>query len=167
LLLINLGDGPYVADVGFGGLTLTGPLKLEADIVQETPHETFRVRRAGDAFIMQADISGAWKSLYRFELQQQFLVDYEVTNWYLSNHPQSPFVTGLIAARPDSDHRYALRNNEFTVHHRRGGTERHLLTSAAELRTTLESTFRLTLPTRPELDVALERLVASTEPVLA
>jgi len=32
--------------------------------------------------------------LLRFDLQEQFLPDYEVTNWYLSNHPSSHFVTG-------------------------------------------------------------------------
>src|SRR5262245_7124405 len=32
LLLLDLGDRPYVADVGFGGLTLTAPLRLEVDV---------------------------------------------------------------------------------------------------------------------------------------
>src|SRR5579862_8685786 len=36
-------DQPYIADVGFGGLTLTGPLRLVADVEQATPHETFRL----------------------------------------------------------------------------------------------------------------------------
>ena len=34
---------PYIADVGFGGLTLTAPLRLQADIEQATPHEPFRL----------------------------------------------------------------------------------------------------------------------------
>lgn len=37
---------------------------------------------------------------YRFGLQEQLQADYEVASWYLSNHPQSHFVTGLIASRP-------------------------------------------------------------------
>jgi N-hydroxyarylamine O-acetyltransferase len=86
-------------------------------------------------------------------------VDYEVTSWYLSNHPQSQFVTNLIAARPDVDRRYALRNNEFTVHHLDGRTERRLLTTLADVRATLESAFRIALPSSPDLDTAVARLM--------
>jgi len=160
LLLVNLNDRPYVADVGFGGLTLTGPLRLQADIEQATPHEPFRLGRTDDAFVMQAKIGSMWTALYRFDLQEQFLPDYEVTSWYLSNHPASQFVTGLIAARPDSDRRYALRNNELAVHHLNGSTERRVLTSAVGLRATLEDIFRLALPDGPELHAALERVIA-------
>jgi N-hydroxyarylamine O-acetyltransferase len=109
---------------------------------------------------MQAHFGGAWKSLYLFDLQEQLLPDYEVTNWYLSNHPESHFVTGLIAARADRDRRYALRDNELAVHDVNGQTERRVLTSAAGLRAALEDAFRLTLPDGPELGAALERLVA-------
>ena len=56
--------------------------------------------RAGDALVMEARIGGIWAALYRFDLQEQFLADYEVSNWYLSNHPGSRFVTQLIVARP-------------------------------------------------------------------
>jgi len=159
LLLLDLGDRPYVADVGFGGLTLTAPLRLEVDVEQSTPHEPFRVIGSGDGFVMQAKIAGAWKSLYRFDLQEQFPVDYEVTNWYLSNHPSSHFVTGLIAARPDRDRRYALRGNELVVHHMGGNTDRRLLASTEALRGALETTFGLTLPDGPELQAALKRVV--------
>jgi N-hydroxyarylamine O-acetyltransferase len=160
LLLVNLDDRLYVADVGFGGLTLTAPLRLQPDIEQATPHEPFRLIKTGGAFMMQAHVGGAWKPLYRFDLQEQLLPDYEVTNWYLSNHPDSHFVTGLIAARADLDCRYALRNNELAVHHVNGQTERRVLSSAAGVRAALEDAFRLTLPVGPELDAALERLVA-------
>ena len=160
LLMIDLDDRPYIADVGFGGLTMTGPLRLEVDSVQRTPHEPFRLMKSDDAFIMQAKCGESWRSLYVFDLQQQVLSDYEVVNWYLCNHPSSHFVTGLVAARPDRDRRYALRGKELTVYHMNGGTDRRLLTSASELRESLEVTFRVTLPEGPELQAALERVFA-------
>jgi N-hydroxyarylamine O-acetyltransferase len=159
LLLIDLDNGRYVADVGFGGLTLTAPLRLESAIEQQTPHEPFRLMKSGDGFVMQASVAGTWRSLYRFDLQEQFLADYEVTNWYLSNHPSSHFVTGLIAARPDLDRRHVLRGNELAVHYVNGRTERRLLTSTEGLRAELEDTFRLTLPDGPEVLTALERVI--------
>ena len=159
LLLIDLDDQPYIADVGFGGLTLTAPLRLQAEIEQSTPHEPFRLIRAGDRFVMEAKLAGDWKPLYAFDLVEQFLADYEVTNWYLSNHPSSHFVTGVIAARPDRGCRYALRHNELAVHYVDGRTERRILTSSDELRAALENTFRLTVPDGPEVQAAFERVI--------
>src|SRR5688572_5587915 len=56
LLLIELDDLRYVADVGFGGGTLTAPLRLEVDIEQRTPHEPFRLIASGEGFVMQVGI---------------------------------------------------------------------------------------------------------------
>jgi N-hydroxyarylamine O-acetyltransferase len=159
LLLVTLGPDRYVADAGFGGLTLTGPLRLEADVEQTTPHEPFRLVAADDDFVMEASFGGSWNALYRFGLQEQLLADYELTNWYLSNHPESRFVTGLMAARPDADRRYALRDNALSIHHRDGRTEQRLLT-ARELEDALRTLFRIRLPRTPALTDALQRLAA-------
>jgi N-hydroxyarylamine O-acetyltransferase len=159
LLRVDLEDGPYVVDVGFGGQTLTAPLRLEPDVDQSTPHEVFRLVTAGDGFKMQCRIGAAWKSLYRFDLQEVFEPDYEILNYYASTYPQSRFVTALMAARPATDRRYALANNQLTVHHLRGPTERRVLASVSELREALEGVFLLRLPDAPELDPALARLL--------
>jgi N-hydroxyarylamine O-acetyltransferase len=163
VLLIHLDGERYIADAGFGGQTLTTPLRLIPGLEQETPHGVFRLLAAADSFEMQALIDNIWKPLYRFDLQPQFLADYEVTSWYLSNHPECFFVTSLIAARPAADCRYALRNNQFTVHRLSGETETRNLSTAAELRDTLEKTFLIKLPDAPELDQALTRLTAASQ----
>jgi N-hydroxyarylamine O-acetyltransferase len=167
LLLINLDGTSYIADAGFGGLTLTGPLRLQPGLEQATPHEPFRLVSAGDEFLLQAQFGGSWRTLYRFGLQEQFLADYNVTNWYLSNHPESRFVTRLIAARPDADRRYALLNNELTVHCLDGRTERRVLGTVAELQETLRTVFRLKVPVTPDLDTALARICAMRHSALA
>jgi N-hydroxyarylamine O-acetyltransferase len=158
LLRVDLDGQPYLADVGFGGLTLTAPLRLEVDLEQSTPHEPFRIKADVGEFIMQAHISGSWRSLYRFTLERQFMADYEVANWYVSTHPLSRFVNGLIAARPARKCRYALLNNEFSVHRPGEQTEKRTLTTAAELRRVLEEDFQLMLPATEEIDNALQRI---------
>jgi N-hydroxyarylamine O-acetyltransferase len=163
LLGVKLNEKPYIADVGFGILTPTGPLRLEPDIEQATPQEPFRLIQAGQDFVMQAKIRGDWKTLYRFDLQEQFLPDYEVSNWYVSTHPDSIFVTGLLVAQPATDRRYALRNNEFSVHYLNGSTERRFLANVAEMRETLEGIFHLILPETPELEAALAKLPLQAE----
>ncbi len=163
LMRVDLDAGPFVADVGFGAQTLTGPLRLEPDIEQATPHEPFRLVRAGDGFRMQSKIDGAWKSLYRFDQQEQFQPDYEVSNYYLSTFPGSHFLHSLMVGRTDADRRYALRNNQFSVHHLNGTMERRSLTSAAELRRVLEGPFGIRLPDTEELDAVLERFARVKE----
>lgn len=75
LLYVELHEKSYIADVGFGILTPTGPLRLELTSEQATPHESFRLIRAGQEFVMQAKIRGDWKTLYRFDIQEQLLPD--------------------------------------------------------------------------------------------
>jgi N-hydroxyarylamine O-acetyltransferase len=160
LLRVDLDDATYIADAGFGVQTPTGPLRLEPDIEQDTPHEPYRLARRADTFLMQAKIGDGWKTLYRFGLEEQLLPDYEIVSWYLSNHPESRFVNALMAARPAPGRRYTLRNNEFTVRILGGGVERQVLASVAEMRAALEGPLGLRLPRSAELDAALNRLIA-------
>jgi N-hydroxyarylamine O-acetyltransferase len=159
LLLIEIDQEPFIADVGFGGFTFPTPLRLIPDLEQPTSLEVFRLIKTDNTFVVQANINQAWKSLYHFDLQVQHLPDYEVSNWYVSTHPDSIFTNNLILARIDPDRRYALRNNQFTIHHRQGQTEQHSLTSVNALRTAIQDTFHLQLPEHWDLDSALQRLV--------
>src|SRR5690606_21362649 len=115
---------------------------------------------AGDDFVMEARLRGAWVPLYRFDLQEHHPPDYEVANWFVATHPGSPFVNGLIAARTAPDRRYALRNNELAVHHLDGPTDRRTLATAPGLRGVPQATSGLTRPDAPELDAVLPRLTA-------
>jgi N-hydroxyarylamine O-acetyltransferase len=163
LLRVELDQQTYIADVGFGGLTLTAPLRLVTEAEQQTPHEPFRLLLHGSGYSLQAKLDQAWKPLYTFDLQEQYQPDYEVTNWYLSNHPESHFVTGLIVARPDVDRRYALRNNHYAVRHLDGTTERQTVTTVPALCAILADTFRITLPDASALEPALQRLIERTD----
>jgi N-hydroxyarylamine O-acetyltransferase len=162
LLRVELSDGPYIADVGFGGQTLTAPIRLVTNVAQPTPHEPFRLIDQEGDFVLQTQIRDTWKSLYRFDLRPHLQVDYEVLNWYVSTHPQSPFVSNLMAARPAPGRRYALYNNTLTVHETNGESRQRTLASTDDIRAVLESTFGLRLPTDPALDAALARWGASS-----
>ncbi|TIU14017.1 MAG: arylamine N-acetyltransferase, partial [Mesorhizobium sp.] len=123
LLRVELDGRTYIADVGFGGLTLTAPLLLRPGLEQKTPHETFRMVETGDHFRLQANVGGDWRTVYRFDMQQNYEVDYSVSNHFLSTHPTSHFLSSVIAARALPGRRYALRNNRLSTHHLGGRTE--------------------------------------------
>lgn len=158
VLLVHL-DEPWIADVGFGGIVLTAPLRLLDETWQTTPHGEFRLRVAGDDRILAAMLGGVVTPIYRFDLQPQHRPDYELPNWYLSTHPDSHFLASLMLARIDGDDRHTLRNGTYTV--RRGDTviEQRAAASVDELRSILTDAFKLTLPDTPALDDALARFV--------
>ena len=156
------GVGLCIVDVGFGGPTLTGPLRLIPDVEQATPHETFRLLETGrQSFVLEMRLRTQWQPLYSFDLQPQVLADYQLSNWYLSNFPESPFVRGLMAARVTPGGRYALFNNRLSTHYLHGESEQILLTSPGELREALAGVLRITLPDDdPGLPGILARIAA-------
>jgi N-hydroxyarylamine O-acetyltransferase len=165
LLLVELEGKRYISDVGFGGQMPTAPLLLEADKVQDTPHGQYQLTRSGVEFTLQSNVKGTWKPLYRFDLMEHFREDYEISNWYLSHHPESHFVTGLLVARPDVNptRRYALTGNELSTHYMDRETEKHTIKTVAELREILEQIFLVTVPDVPGLNEVLGKLVKKEE----
>ncbi len=161
LMQVTVEGEPWIADVGFGGQTLTAPLRLVAGIEQPTPHESCRLRPEGSGFVLEAHMPEGWQALYFFELHEQQLADYEVSNWYLAHHPQSQFVNGIVAARAGPDRRHTLRNTRYAIHHRGGATERREIASVAEFRDVLAGDLRIALPDHPRLDERLAVLLSA------
>jgi N-hydroxyarylamine O-acetyltransferase len=161
LLLIEIDGQRFLTDVGFGGNVLTAPLLLDSSDEQATPHEPFQVLKDGDRYLVQFKMRGEWVKLYRFDLSEQLLPDHEQGNWFVSTHPESIFVNGLLAARAEPDRCYALHNNELSVHRRDAGSEKRSL-SARELRDALTDLFKLRLAGLDGLDDALARLASGT-----
>ena len=168
LLLVELAGERWIADVGFGGITLTAPLRLEAGTVQQTPHEAFRldVLESGN-WLLRAQLGETWRDVYRFDLAPQFDMDYAVSNFYVNKHPTSPFVSNLMLARATESERHTLLNGKLGCYGS-GSSSHRELTSVLELRQTLEQVFRIRLPdaaglvTGAELDAVLARCLDAT-----
>lgn len=158
LLAVDIDGQRYLADAGFGGNVMTGPLLLDEAREQATPHEPFQVLKDGEKYVLQFKMRGDWMKLYRFDLSEQLLPDREQGNWFVSTHPRSIFVNGLLAARAEPDRRYALGNNELSVHILNGATEKRTLKTVAEMRDALTDLFKLRLAGLDGLDAALARL---------
>jgi arylamine N-acetyltransferase len=133
-------DGPLLVDVGFGGQTLTSPIRLEAGPVQETRHEPYRIRELNDGYQLEAEIRGEWQPLYMFTTRPQPRIDLEVGSWYVSTHPNSFFVTGLTAAVVTDDARYNMRGRHLAIH-RAGNTEQIRFDTAADVLDALTDRF--------------------------
>jgi N-hydroxyarylamine O-acetyltransferase len=165
LMQVTIGGERYVADVGFGGLVLTAPLRLAPGIEQSTPHEPHRILEEGGIHSMQAQVAGEWQTLYAFEMNEAQVADYEVSNWYLSNFPQSHFVAIVVAARSMPGLRHALRGNRYSVHHVGGNTERRFLMGVKEFLEVLEGPFGIRVPRSAKLEEKLAHLIETSPPV--
>jgi arylamine N-acetyltransferase len=137
-------EGRFLVDVGFGGQTLTSPIRLEAGPVQQTRHEPYRLREHGDGLVLEAEIRGNWQALYTFTTRPQPRIDLEVGSWYVSTHPKSAFVVGLSAARQTEDARWNLRGRHLAIH-QAGQTERIRFDTAADVLDALTDRFGIDL----------------------
>ncbi len=124
LLKVNLNQQDYLVDVGFGGLVPTIPLKLEANLIQHTPHGRYQLTRFKDKYVLSTEVKGQWKMLYAFDLNVQNIADLEVGNWFVSTHPHSPFRTRLMLSRIEAN---GIRHNLLNTRY-----QRHQLGKASE-----------------------------------
>jgi N-hydroxyarylamine O-acetyltransferase len=146
LLMVDLADGLYLADVAFGGQTPPQPLTFTVNIEQPTALEPYRLRRTEDGELdLQALMGGQWGTLYRFTLNAHLPVDFEHANWYVSTHPSSFFTQNVIAAIPGEGCRYTLFNREFRTRWPDGRVETRVLEDAKALGAVLQERFLLSV----------------------
>ncbi len=62
--------------LGFGGQTLTAPIRLLANEEQETPHGLYRLLSEGNDWVLQFRHHEHWQSMYQFDLTTQYFSDY-------------------------------------------------------------------------------------------
>lgn len=145
LLRVDAGGESFVADVGFGGEGLLFPVPL---VVNEPAPQfvwTYRLRRDGDAFVLQSQHSPEWHDLYVFTLEPQYQVDFEMGSYYVSTHPDSRFVQTLTVQLPLPDVRQMVRNHLF-ISERPEGTTETRIADDEHLLHVLSATFGLEFP---------------------
>lgn len=144
LLRVDVENESWLADVGFGGSGPLLPLRFAVGREQRQFLWTYRLVKEADIWVLQAQRSEGWEDFYAFTPEPQEVVDYEVANYYVSTHPDSPFTRTLAAQLPTPEARYLLRNRELIVE-RAAGTETRTI-SDAELPDVLHRLFGLRIP---------------------
>ena len=131
---------------------LFAKIRRDADRESQQFAWTYRVvEEAAGLWVLQTGRrDDMWDDLYAFTLEPQELVDYELANYFVSTHPDSPFTAVVTAQRSTPEARYILRNRVLTTDR---GTElaTRVLADDAELVRVLAATFGLHVPTGREL----------------
>ena len=143
VLEVALTDGAWLADVGFGGDGVLGPVPMDGR-EQRRYGDRYRILREDQRQVLQAWEAGAWTDLYALEPGEVLPVDLEVANHYTSTYPGSQFVQTLTAQRCAPEARSYLRNLTLTVVRDPGTEVRDL--ARGELLGVLAEHFGLHLP---------------------
>jgi N-hydroxyarylamine O-acetyltransferase len=155
VLRVDLPEGAFLADVGFGNLAPTAPLQLVPGVEQETPHETMRFIEMSDELVLQSRLGDRWEHIYRVVSLPRVDAEYDICNWFAASHPESPYRRNIIAARPGASRtRITMFNARVTTRHANGTAERRRVQDANEYREVLVDTFGLSF-TQAEVDEAL------------
>jgi len=152
-LKVDLPEGAYLVDVGFGACLMDCPVQLKADVEQKTAMGTYRLSQSCGFFSLSAKQPAGWRTMYVFDLAPQLQADFELGNWYTSTSPHVPFTSTLVMERLRRDKRYKLVNLQLRTEARDGElvSERSIV-SAEALHQVLDETFNVT-PPAPARDI--------------
>ena len=100
----------------------------------------------GGELTLQCKLRNAWEHIYRVIPYPRYDGEYEITNWYTATHPDAPYQSNIIAARPGPNRtRLTMFNARVTVRHASGEVERRLLRDEAEFQSVLKNEFGLNM----------------------
>jgi N-hydroxyarylamine O-acetyltransferase len=116
LLLVTLAGREWIADVGFGGPGLRGPLPFEIGYHSVQDGQAFRLVTAEPfGTMLQTQRDDDWQNLYSFDTSHVIAADIAYANHYTSTHPSSFFTYRRVAARPHPGGRAALYDARLTL----------------------------------------------------
>ena len=161
LLLLNLDGKEFILDVGFGSASFSSPLVLKKEGIQDTGDYQYRISLVSGFYYLEIMIKNSWRLMHRFGLEAQMLPDYEVVSWFLCTSPKSVFIRDLMVARSFVGGRYALHNNQFTIHKIKEKSVKNTLNTIEELIGILQDKFLIKLPLQENLNEKFQELISS------
>jgi N-hydroxyarylamine O-acetyltransferase len=150
LLRVEIDGDAYIADVGFGGYILAGPLRFVSGLEQNDWGNRLRLVESDGRYTLQIHRANAWHDIYRFALELQLPADYMVSNWWTSTRPGFLLTENLLAERLTPEARYSLFNARLTTRHADGRVEERSLAGPAELGKVLTETLAIEPPVSAE-----------------
>jgi N-hydroxyarylamine O-acetyltransferase len=157
---VMLDSTPWLVDVGVGGQSATGPIRMDTDELQETTHDTRRLTPDDDPSggtgiartFHQVKHGDEWLDVCDYTGETMPTIDRELANWWTSTHPTSKFRKNLMVALAAKDGtRHSLSAHTYT--HRRSGTalSTETIGSNGQLLAILADVFGIVLPSETDL----------------
>ena len=113
--LVELEDGLYYCDVGYGGPQPGGSIKVEDGAVKDVAGQTYRITKTDQYWwTMSRAVKTGWEDIMQFTTMPQVNVDFIAINAYCSMHPDSVFVQKTLLNRRLPNGSIALTDRVFT-----------------------------------------------------
>jgi N-hydroxyarylamine O-acetyltransferase len=114
-LTVNLPEGRFVLDPGFGGPAPQVPVPLVEHLGAAEPPTGHWMVRDGDYWILRARVSDKTLDLWTSTLEEDNPVDFEMANHFTATHPTSVFRSRLLMSLFTRDGRVTVLNRDATI----------------------------------------------------
>uniref|UniRef100_G3ML68 arylamine N-acetyltransferase n=1 Tax=Amblyomma maculatum TaxID=34609 RepID=G3ML68_AMBMU len=168
VLIVELPEGEYLVDVGFGLANPYLPLRMDQRTANpDNPYvlRSLKASRYWREGTLELCVRGRedWVPLYRLEMNDHYWFDTKVFNWYMSTNQDSVMRRLLMVGRTDGETRLTLFNGSFRRRLNHAGynaLEKREITDVEELLAVLQNEFRLRLCPEKDLEPLRERLAS-------
>lgn len=151
-LTVALDGARFVVDPGFGPFASQLPLPLADGAVPPDSGEPHRMVREGPLWVLRVRRDDGPQDGWVSTLEPENPVDFEVANHFISTHPRSPFVNGLMMSAVTQEGRVNVMNRDVTMVTGSGRRTARLADRAA-LRAVLVKHFGFDLPEAEQIRV--------------
>lgn len=99
ITLVNINGRNWIADAGFGGYAIAGPLRVEPGSIQKHGRYEYRLQEIEPwGLLLQGRSGDEWQDLYSYDLGHVTETDIAMSNHYTATHPDSTFTNFRVAA---------------------------------------------------------------------
>jgi N-hydroxyarylamine O-acetyltransferase len=104
-LTVDIGGVKYVIDPGFGPFACPVPIPIDGTHVS-----THRLAREGNDWVLYVTQDGKQVQGWTSTMEEEYPVDFEMMNYYISTHPASFFTHNLLASAATPEGRVNIMN---------------------------------------------------------
>jgi N-hydroxyarylamine O-acetyltransferase len=143
-LTVALGGITYVVDPGFGPFACVLPIPVDGTPVP-TSTPTHRLAREGNDWVLYVVQDGKQTQGWISTMEEEYPVDFEMMNYYISTHPASFFTHNILASAVTPEGRLNIMNQGINII-RDGTAEPGHLADRKALRSLVAQHFGFDLP---------------------
>jgi len=144
-LTVELPEGIFVLDPGFGGGAPRLPLPLTHGVKVRLEHETHWLERQGHQWVMRMQMGDNASDAWIATLEGDNPLDFVVANHFVATHRASPFMNNLMLRALTSDGAVAIMNRDMT-RYRGGEASKSRIEDRPALRAVVAESFGFDLP---------------------
>lgn len=104
MTIVNLKEGKFLADVGFGPYTPGIAVPMNGESVTAFNGNIYRLVKLNEFdYQLETLREGEYFSLYQFNLMEYKTADFKLSNYYTNTHNDSKFTTSLVLSQIEKE----------------------------------------------------------------